>query len=327
MESGQSTFDRQVPPFLFPSKLCYMTGLPLAYAHMAIAKLCSVGLIKYVTTTNCDSLHYASGIANQLSEVHGNTYVEECEKCKTKHRRDYGTRNNPRVHRHETGRFCSQTGCDGELLDTIVNFGENELDDEWNRAEEHSKQCDLSIVLGSSMRVHRACELPITTANLCIVNLQKTPYDDKAMLRVHTKTDLFMKLLMQELDIQVPDYIHEQVYQILVEKNGLLRTLSLRIPEPDRHVAAMVDHVTFRITYKNNGLEYSEDVIIDKKNHFTKFSTRVEKMSISKIEVRMLLNVLQKQYATIVVENVGEQDATSDVLLRINGTTYDVTVM
>lgn len=39
--------------------------------------------------------------------------------------RDYRVRKALEVHDHLTGRFCDNPKCNGELLDTIVNFGEN----------------------------------------------------------------------------------------------------------------------------------------------------------------------------------------------------------
>lgn len=45
---------------------------------------------------------------------------------------------------------------------------------------------------------------------LFIANLQKTPYDSKAQLRVFARTDDVMKHIMQELKIEVPKYDREQ---------------------------------------------------------------------------------------------------------------------
>jgi len=39
---------------------------------------------------------------------------------------------------------------------------------------------------------------------MVICNLQKTPYDDQAAIRIYAKTDTVMKLLLQELNVELP---------------------------------------------------------------------------------------------------------------------------
>ena len=54
-------------------------------------------------------------------------------------------------------------------------------------------EADLAIVLGTSLRVSPANDLPLTTASrgkpLVIVNLQRTPLDPICNLRIFAKTD------------------------------------------------------------------------------------------------------------------------------------------
>ncbi len=60
--------------------------------------------------------------------------------------------------------------------------------------------------MGSSLTVTPAADIPKTVAQvgkLIIVNLQKTPLDKYAYLRVNAMCDDFMKLLMAELNMKV----------------------------------------------------------------------------------------------------------------------------
>lgn len=143
---------------------------------MAMVKLMELGYLKHIISQNVDGLHRKSGIPEgQISEVHGNTNQEICMKCKKDYMRDFRTRNAQKVKEHKTGRKCDNTSCNGDLMDTIINFGENLnekiMDDGWN----HGNSSDLMLCLGSSLRVTPACNMAEATADnggkLVIVNL------------------------------------------------------------------------------------------------------------------------------------------------------------
>lgn len=200
-------------------------------AHMAIKKLVDDGLIKYVVSQNIDGLHLKSGIpVNKISELHGNSYKEYCIKCGQVFLRNYRTRTANNVHDHKTGRKCS---CNGDLYDSIINFGENLPLDQLKNAEENSKKSDLSIVLGTSMRVSPACNLPLMMKKqsncnnkLVICNLQKTPYDNEPnAFIIHSKCDDLMQLVMNYLQIEIPDYIFE--FNFKVTLNSIKKSVKI----------------------------------------------------------------------------------------------------
>lgn len=64
------------------------------------------------------------------------------------------------------------------------------------------------------MRVSPANKFPAHAVRnggkMVIVNLQKTPYDSKATLLIHERTDKVMQLLMQELGLTIPEYKLEE---------------------------------------------------------------------------------------------------------------------
>lgn len=111
---------------------------------------------------------------------------------------------------HETGRKCAI--CNGILLDTIINFGEFLPEKPLKLARQHAKKADLCLVLGSSLTVPPACEIPETVgcsrrASLIICNLQDTPLDELAEARIHARTDELMVRVMEKLELPIPAFI------------------------------------------------------------------------------------------------------------------------
>eukprot|EP01113_Clastostelium_recurvatum_P017616 TRINITY_DN2074_c0_g1_i2.p1 TRINITY_DN2074_c0_g1~~TRINITY_DN2074_c0_g1_i2.p1 ORF type:complete len:376 (+),score=85.38 TRINITY_DN2074_c0_g1_i2:114-1241(+) len=185
------------------------------YSHMAIVELLRAGMCKFVVSTNLDGLHVRSGVPlDNIAELHGNIYKEVCDSCKEAHVRMFAV--NKSSVRRWTGRLCESCKT-GRLRDSIVNFGENLPKKDLRDAAEHSTKADLTIVIGSSMRVTPACDLPSYSysngGRFCLVNLQKTGYDDVAKssggVRVFARCDEFMRLVMEELAIEVPPFVEE----------------------------------------------------------------------------------------------------------------------
>ena len=187
---------------------------------MAIKKLVDDGLVKFVVSQNIDGLHLKSGIpVEKIAELHGNSNKEFCKKCNKVYLRNYRTRNATHVHDHKTGRKCI---CGEELFDSIINFGENLPEDELEKAEIQSTSADLAIVLGTSLRVSPACNLPLMIkpeGKLIICNLQKTPFDEKHnSMVIHAKCDELMKNVMEILGIQIPDFIFELNFKCTINQ-------------------------------------------------------------------------------------------------------------
>ena len=50
--------------------------------HMALVGLVEAGVVKHIVSQNVDGLHLKSGLSrDNLSELHGNMFMEKCEKC------------------------------------------------------------------------------------------------------------------------------------------------------------------------------------------------------------------------------------------------------
>uniref|UniRef100_A0A6B2L9C5 protein acetyllysine N-acetyltransferase n=1 Tax=Arcella intermedia TaxID=1963864 RepID=A0A6B2L9C5_9EUKA len=201
--------------------------------HMTLVALVKMGKLKCVVSQNCDGLHIKSGIPpNKICELHGNTNVEACSLCGEVYYRGFPVRqaHNPAC---TTERFCEK--CKNiPLRFTTVAFGQSMPDMCLQKAEDHATEADLSLCIGTSMRVQPACNLPLLGHgnpgfNLVIINLQKTPYDSECSVRIFAKIDEVMLLLTKKLDIEIPHWedlrLHEdEKWMDLFKKNYQFRS-------------------------------------------------------------------------------------------------------
>ena len=179
------------------------------YTHEALVQLVDLGLLKYVISQNGDRLHLLSGIPEDcLSELHGNVFVELCERCGHRYHRPYYVMDDSasqyyedldetgssdiqkppyarKCHQcglcHRTGRKCEQPGCTGYLKDSIINFGDDLEESILSRAGQHASQADVMLSLGSTMQVTPACDLVVKNekvVRLVIINRQETNFDE-----------------------------------------------------------------------------------------------------------------------------------------------------
>ncbi|KAG2491681.1 hypothetical protein HYH03_010049 [Edaphochlamys debaryana] len=188
-----------------------------SFTHMVIAALVLSGKAPYVCSQNVDGLHLRSGVPRQqLAELHGNCFAERCTACRTEYSRDFQMET---VNFRQTGRVCPAPGCGAPLVDNILDWDTALPEDELEAAVEAAEGAGVALVLGTSLQIQPANEIPVLThdegGKMVIVNLQKTPKDRRADLLLRCRVDLAMALLAGELGLQVPPYVRSE--SLLVE--------------------------------------------------------------------------------------------------------------
>jgi NAD-dependent protein deacetylase/lipoamidase len=153
--------------------------------HRALAKLVEQGKMSAIITQNVDGLHQRSGVpASKIIELHGNTTYASCLDCG--HR--YELEPIKKAFRADgTLPICEK--CDGIVKTATISFGQAMPEIQMARAQDETMQCDLFIVLGSSLVVYPAAGFPRIAkrrgAALVILNRDPTDQDDDADLVLH----------------------------------------------------------------------------------------------------------------------------------------------
>lgn len=147
-------------------------------AHTALAQLEQNGQLRCVITQNVDALHSKAG-SSTVFEVHGHFREMTCLSCYTIF---------PSAEHLDTfvgnGHIPYCPDCGGILKPNVILIGEQLPVRILNEAKRQARQCDLMIVVGSSLEMAPAGDLPAlaveTGAKLVIINLEPTCLDHLA---------------------------------------------------------------------------------------------------------------------------------------------------
>jgi NAD-dependent deacetylase len=168
-------------------------------AHHAIAELHQLGKLDCVITQNIDNLHQKAGVpGDRVFELHGNMEWVVCLSC---HRRFPMPEVLRRIEEGVEVPDCPE--CEGILKPDAVFFGEALPQETLQEAIRRAKNCDLLVVIGSTLVIYPAAYIPTYAreagATLAIVNLTSTPFDDYAEVIIRAKAGETMAEVMQKL--------------------------------------------------------------------------------------------------------------------------------
>ena len=161
--------------------------------HTGLAELEKRGQLKAVITQNVDGLHQKGG-SSQVLEIHGTLSSASCTHCGRQV--PAGEVLND-VEEGVLPPLCSE--CGEVMKPDVVLFGE-QLASDYLLALDEAHKADLIMIVGSSMEVSPANQIPSFCENLVIINRTHTFYDQKALVTVSENTSHVMKLLLEKLD-------------------------------------------------------------------------------------------------------------------------------
>ncbi|PZD93065.1 NAD-dependent protein deacylase [Paenibacillus sambharensis] len=119
------------------------------------------GRIQLIATQNVDGLHQLAG-NKQVEELHGSIRSFRCQRCSEPAKEEAFL----------VGEACR---CGGRLRPDVVLFGEGLPQQAWNAALQAIEAADAVLVIGTSLQVYPANQLPyMTKGKLLLINKEET---------------------------------------------------------------------------------------------------------------------------------------------------------
>ena len=167
--------------------------------HRALLELFAIKKCHGVITQNVDNLHQESGLPEELIvELHGNATYAKCLEC--------GKRYQLHLVKQEfenKGSVSPCQKCGGIIKTATISFGQAMPEEEMVKAANMTKECDLMIVLGSSLTVYPAASFPEAVASsgrpVVIINREPTSLDSRAFLRIGEGIGKTMSSVLDEI--------------------------------------------------------------------------------------------------------------------------------
>jgi len=152
-------------------------------AHRALAEMEAGGWLNAIITQNIDNLHQEAG-AREVLELHGHLREATCIDC---YRVVPAEKLLHDLLASDAVPRCA--ACGGVLKPNIVLLGEQLPIQVVNRTMEHIRRADLMLIVGSSLEMMPASQLPSIvhdqSGNLIVINLIPTYIDEVAEVVIH----------------------------------------------------------------------------------------------------------------------------------------------
>jgi NAD-dependent deacetylase len=166
--------------------------------HHALAALEAGGHLVAIATQNTDGLHQESG-SRHVIELHGSSRTVQCLDCGSRETRSE-VQARLEVEMPPRCRICGGTF----LKPTVVLFGEPLPQPAIQEAFALARQADVMLVVGSSLVVYPAAEIPVLAvrsgAQLIVINAEPTPLDELADVVVRGKSGEVLPEIVELID-------------------------------------------------------------------------------------------------------------------------------
>jgi len=187
-------FSTNPKPFFELSKDFFSNYIEPSITHKFVAWLEEINKVSLVMTQNIDMLHQRACSKN-VCECHGTYTTGHCTKCrKIFTLKEYSDS-------LEKGEVF-KCFCGGIVKPDIVFFGE-QLPRSFFQAYQNPPDCDLLVVMGTSLSVQPASSFQLKLVNTCesiIINLTETDYDRLFTYKIKSNLDDFAKIIQEAMN-------------------------------------------------------------------------------------------------------------------------------
>jgi len=167
-------------------------------AHLALKTLEDMGKLTAIVTQNIDNLHQKAGSdPKRVIEIHGTAFHVSCLGCGASFERD---EIEARLAAGDAVPACE--ACGGILKPATISFGQAMPQEALNTSFALARECDLCLVLGSSLVVYPAAAVPVEAAQsgaeILIINRDPTPLDSKAHVVLRGSVGIVLPAIVEK---------------------------------------------------------------------------------------------------------------------------------
>jgi NAD-dependent deacetylase len=167
-------------------------------AHLALARMEALDVIRVVITQNIDILHTRAG-TNHILELHGHIRTATCGSCFRSIQSELFL-----GEFLETGNIPRCPHCSGILKPDVILFGEQLPMKVLREAEQAARECDVMLIAGSSLSVAPVSEFPLIAlahgAKVIVANFEETYIDPQASVIIRDDVASVLPCLVKYLE-------------------------------------------------------------------------------------------------------------------------------